>query len=158
MSGVGTDPGARLELARLEIDPHIVRLIPREMARRFHLVAVAQENDALLVAMEDPLDVIATDTVAANTGYEIRPAAADKDEIQTAIDKYYGETLDIEKSIQNIVDVEVEAGALADGETEQLSIEPNDAPVIRLVNLIMLRRSRKARATSTLSRARRTSP
>lgn len=138
MSGVGTDPGAKLELARLEIDPHIVRLIPREMARRFHLVAVAQENDALLVAMEDPLDVIATDTVAANTGYEIRPAAADGEEILAAIDKFYGETLDIEKSIQNIVDVEIEASAQGDRETEQLSIEPNDAPVIRLVNLIML--------------------
>jgi type IV pilus assembly protein PilB len=138
VSGVGADPVARLELARLEIDPHIVRLIPREMARRFHLVAVAQENDALLVAMEDPLDVIATDTVAANTGYEIRPAAADGEQILAAIDKYYGETLDIEKSIQSLVDIEIAAGKQADGDTEQLSIEPNDAPVIRLVNLIML--------------------
>jgi len=138
VGGIVTDPGARLEIARLEIDPHIVRLIPREMARRFHLVAVAQENDALLVAMEDPLDVIATDTVAANTGYEIRPAAADPEQILAAIEKYYGEVLDIEKSIQNIVDVEVQASTQTDGDTEQLSIEPNDAPVIRLVNLILL--------------------
>jgi type IV pilus assembly protein PilB len=138
VSGIGTDPVARLELARLEIDPHIVRLIPREMARRFRLVAVAQENEALLVAMEDPLDVIATDTVAANTGFEIRPRAADPEQILAAIEKYYGEAIDIEKSIQNIVDVEVEAGSKPDADTEQLSIEPNDAPVIRLVNLVLL--------------------
>ena len=60
-----------VRLSGLEIDPHVVRLIPREMAQRFRLVAVGQEDDALVLAMEDPLDVIATDTIAANTGYEV---------------------------------------------------------------------------------------
>jgi len=138
VSDIGIGPGTKLELNRLEIDPHVVRLVPREMARRFHLVAVAREDDSLLVAMADPLDVVATDTVAANTGYEIRPAPADPDQILEAIEKFYGEALDIEKSIQNIVDVEIESGVQQDVEAEQLSIEPNDAPVIRLVNLIML--------------------
>jgi len=128
----------KLDLSHMEIDYHVVRLIPREMARRFRLVAVGREEDRLLVAMEDPLDVIATDTIAANTGYEIEPAAADASAIQAAIDKYYGDTYDIEKSIQSIVDVEVEGGAAADIDAEQLSVEPNDAPVIRLVNLILL--------------------
>ncbi len=128
----------KLDLSSLEIDYHVVRLIPREMARRFRLVAVGREDDSLLVAMEDPLDVIATDTVAANTGYEIRPAEADPAEIQAAIDKYYGDTYDIEKSIQSIVDVEVDGVQASDIDAEQLSVEPNDAPVIRLVNLILL--------------------
>ncbi len=132
------DPSSRLDLSKLDIDCHVVRLIPREMARRFRLVAVGREDDALLVAMGDPYDVIATDTVAANTGYEIRPAAADPEEILAVIDRYYGEEIDIENSIKSIVDIEVDGGGSPEADLEQLSIEPNDAPVIRLVNLILL--------------------
>ncbi len=138
MSQMEPDAGARLALSDLDIDCHVVRLIPREMARRFCLVAIGREEDTLLVAMSDPYDVIATDTVTANTGYEIKPAAAAPEEILAIIDRYYGEEIDIEESIQSILDVEVEGDGRADADTEQLSIEPNDAPVIRLVNLIML--------------------
>jgi type IV pilus assembly protein PilB len=122
----------------MEIDPHVVRLVPREMAQRFRLVAVGQEEDALILAMEDPLDVIATDTIAANTGYEVTPRQADADDITSTIDKYYSDTIDIEQSIQSIVDVEVANGAGGSVDPEQLSIDPDDAPVIRLVNLILL--------------------
>jgi len=135
---IGSDPEPKLDLSKLEIDPHVVRLVPREMARRFRVAAVRQEGDVLLLAMADPLDVIATDTVAANTGYEVRPVAADAEQILRVIDRHYGEAIDIEKSIQNIVDVEVDSGPSPEGDAEQLTIEANDAPVIRLVNLILL--------------------
>ncbi len=128
----------QLDLATFEVDSHVTQLVPREMARRFHLIAVAREDGGLLVAMDDPLDVIATDTVAANTGYDVRPVKADPDLIQAAIEKFYGDEIDIEKSIQSIVEVEVDVGTVGSGDAEQLSIEPNDAPVIRLVNLILL--------------------
>ncbi len=138
MSQIRQDTGALLDLQNCEIDPHVVRLVPPEMARRFCVAAVGRDGDTLLLAMEDPLDVIACDTVAANTGYEVKPAGATRDQILGVIDAHYGESLDIEKSIQNIVGVEVESSRESDGEGEQLSIEPNDAPVIRLVNLILL--------------------
>jgi len=134
----GPESESKLDLSTMEIDPQVVRIVPRDMARRFHLVAVARESDALIVAMEDPLDIVATDTIAANTGYDVKPAAADLEEIDAAINKFYGDAVDIEKSIQNIVDVEIESAGHQEAGTEQLSIEPNDAPVIRLVNLILL--------------------
>ncbi len=133
-----SDVRTELDLSTYEVDSHVAQLVPREMARRFHLIAVAREDGALLVAMDDPLDVIATDTVAANTGYDVRPVKADADMILAAIEKFYGDEIDIEKSIQSIVEVEVETSMSIGGEAEQLSIEPNDAPVIRLVNLILL--------------------
>ncbi len=128
----------QLSLSNMEIDPHVVRLVPREMAQRFRVVAVGQEEDALILAMEDPLDVIATDTIAANTGYEVTPRRAGAEDITAAIDKYYSDTIDIEQSIQSIVDVEVADAGGGNLDPEQLSIDPDDAPVIRLVNLILL--------------------
>jgi type IV pilus assembly protein PilB len=135
---IESDPEPKLDLSSLEIDPHVVRLVPCEMARRFCVAAVGREGDTLLLAMEDPRDVIATDTVAANTGYEVRSAPAEREQILAVIDKNYGEALDIEQSIQNIVGGEIEIGRDLVAEGEQLSIEPNDAPVIRLVNLVLL--------------------
>ena len=133
-----TNEPEKLHLSSMEIDPHVVRLIPHEMAQRFRLVAVGQEENSLVLAMEDPLDVIATDTIEANTGYEVTPRQADAEDIASAIEKYYGDSINIEQSIQSIVDVEVASGAGGDLDPEQLSIDPDDAPVIRLVNLILL--------------------
>ena len=86
MQHLETDPGPKLELSEMDIDPHVVRLVPPEMARRFRLAAVGREGETLLLAMADPLDVVATDTVSANTGYEVKPVPADANQITAVID------------------------------------------------------------------------
>ena len=66
------------------------------------------------------------------------PKQADSEDISSAIEKYYGDSIDIEQSIQSIVDIEIASTAAGEIDSEQLSIDPDDAPVIRLVNLILL--------------------
>lgn len=67
----------------------IAREIAERIARAFCLIAIAKEADVLTVAMADPSDLIALDTVRAHTGVEIRAVAADRYEIQRAIDDAY---------------------------------------------------------------------
>ena len=45
------------------IDMEIARLLPESIATRFCLVAVGEESNKIVVAMADPLNVIAIDTV-----------------------------------------------------------------------------------------------
>jgi type IV pilus assembly protein PilB len=120
------------------VDPEAVKMIPERMAKAFCLLAVSRTEETLKVAMEDPLDVVATDTIKACTNREIEPVIAQKEEIIEAIAKYYAETLDLEKSIQDLVTFET--GEPGDGEPDidQLKVEADDAPVVRLVNLLLL--------------------
>ncbi|MEK7993649.1 MAG: type II secretion system protein GspE, partial [Planctomycetota bacterium] len=58
----------RVHLDDKEIDMNVARLVPEAIAKRFSLVAIGEKDQKVLVAMADPLDIIAADTVTMRTG------------------------------------------------------------------------------------------
>ncbi len=120
------------------VDPEAVKIIPERMAKAFSLLAVSLTDRTLKVVMADPLDIVAIDSVKAYTGYEVEPVVGHKEEIVEAIARYYGQTLDLEKSIQDLVTFESGQPEETEPDVEQLRVEADDAPVVRLVNLILL--------------------
>jgi type IV pilus assembly protein PilB len=120
------------------VDPEAVKMIPERMAKAFSLLAVHHTDGTVKVAMADPLDVVAIDTIKAYTDHEIESVIAQKEEIVEAIARYYGETLNLEKSIQDLVTFESEEPEEKEPDADQLKVEADDAPVVRLVNLILL--------------------
>lgn len=130
-----------LQLSKLEdIKSETVKIIPERMARRFMAIAISQKKDTLVVAMVDPMDVVAIDSIKSTTGYEIEPVLSFKDEILEAIDKYYGEFADIDigTSIQDLVKIEGEEVEEEEVDVTQLKLQADDAPVIKFVNLLLL--------------------
>jgi len=79
-----------IEISKTELNPDIVSLIPESMARRYNLIAVNRENNLLSVAMVDPLNIVVLDELKLMTGYNVEPVFALEDDINSAIDKYYG--------------------------------------------------------------------
>ena len=128
----------KYDLSAKTVDPEAVKRIPERMAKAFLLLAVSLTGSTLKVAMADPLDVVAIDSIGTYTGYEIEPVIARKEEITAAIEKYYGEPLDFEKSFQDLITFESGADEATELDVDQLKVEADDAPVVRLVNLVML--------------------
>ena len=127
-----------------KIDRDIARLLPESIAKRFCLVVVGEEDDHLVVAMADPLNVVAIDTVTLKLKRPIRPAISSTREIHKAIDLlYHGSDVE-EQQLRNLVDIEVgsekeddillEDIVESDGTGEDAA---NKAPVIRFVDLLM---------------------
>ncbi len=149
----------RVYLDDREINMNVARLVPEGIAKRFSLVAIGEKDDKVLVAMADPLDIIATDTITMKTGREIRPVLSSIREIHRAIEKiYHGSDLD-EQRLRDIVEhavnteeEEAEQDALMEnalGALEaDISVEEaaTRAPVIRFVDLL-LRQAVKSRAS-----------
>ncbi|MDO8536034.1 MAG: ATPase, T2SS/T4P/T4SS family [Candidatus Omnitrophota bacterium] len=74
------------------VDPIAVKLIPERMARGLKAIAMGvNKENKLMVAMSDPLDIIALDTLKLKTGFEIERYFANTREIESAIGKYYEE-------------------------------------------------------------------
>ena len=128
------------------INIEIARLLPESIATRFCLVAIGEENNKIVVAMADPLNVIAIDTVTLKLKRQIKPAISSPREIQNAIEMiYHGSDVE-EQQLRSLVEVEV-------GDEEKIQediflediVEPdstgeaaaNKAPVIRFVDLLM---------------------
>ena len=142
-----------------EIDMNIARLVPEVLAKRFNLVAIDEKDGKILVAMADPLDIVATDTIAMKTGREIQPVLSSLREIRQTIEKvYHGSDIDEQRLrdlVEHAVNTETEdeeqdtlmENALNALEAD-ISVEEaaTRAPVIRFVDLL-LRQAVKSRAS-----------
>ena len=124
-----------VDLSKALIDAEAVKLIPREAARRYRMLAIARDEASrrLTVATPDPSDVIAMDQVRAllDPGTEIRVMLAGEAEIERAIERFYG----YELSVDGIL-AEIETGEIDHRSLEAESGEYRQ-PVVRLVNALL---------------------
>ncbi|MBM7572017.1 type IV pilus assembly protein PilB [Aquibacillus albus] len=104
-------------LYRYPIDAALVKLVPKEFARKNLLIPVSQQDNTITVAMRDPMDYYAIDHLELSTGFQISPVIATKDDILQAINRYY-----------NINDMETETIATS---------EEDDAPAIRIIDQLL---------------------
>ncbi len=124
-----------VDLSRVVVDSEVVHLIPKDIARRHHLVALtfSEADRVLTVAMSDPFNVIAQDQVRALLGgdVDIRPLLAGQTELDKAIDQFYGFELSVDGILQEIETGEIDYASL-ESETNEYS-----QPVVRLVNALL---------------------
>lgn len=149
----------RVHLDDIEINMNVARLVPEAIAKRFSVVAIDERNGSIMVAMTDPLDVVATDTIMTRTGRDIKPVLSSTREIHQAIEKiYHGSDID-EQRLRDLVEhavtddeeySESEVAAEDAGRTLEADISVEEAatraPVIRFVDLL-LRQAIKSRAS-----------
>lgn len=72
-----------------EIPETITNLIKPEIARKYHVIPVRKDGKSIVLAMADPMDLEAMDSIRFATGSNIKPALAMGSEIEDAIKKYY---------------------------------------------------------------------
>lgn len=97
-----------------EISPEAFKLIKPEIAKKYHVVPVKKEGTSLVLAMQDPFDIEATDEVRFITGLTIKPALSLESEIRDAIRKYYDGEIVVRQQAQS----PFQPGASPDGEME----------------------------------------
>ena len=102
--------------------------------KQFHVVAVAADAGAVDVLMADPQDDYVMDALRLASGREVRPAVALRSEIDELIERWHGQG---RSAMEGIVDTaEGEEGF---DDVEHLRDLASEAPVIRLVNLVIQR-------------------
>ena len=150
--GLGIAP---ISLARLKLDPSLKALIPREVAIQYQLLPVSCMGKTLTIAMADPMNVIALDTVKAMTGLSLNALMATAREIRDAIDQYYG--TGVEETMRQMVKGKEQALELVSAatkreepsESSRLLSLTQDAPVVKFTDSI-LSKGVRARASDIL--------
>lgn len=74
------------------IDSKIVRVIPENIARKYHCIALLRVKGSLTVAMVDPLDSFLIDNLEYTTACKVKPLVSTLAEVQSAIVEFYGGT------------------------------------------------------------------
>ena len=116
-----------------ELPPEDVSLGVKFM-RQFHVVAVAADAAGVDVLMADPQDAYVLDALRMATGRDLRPAVALRSEIDELIERWHGQGRSAMEDI--VAGAEGEAGP---DDIEHLRDLASEAPVIRLVNLVIQR-------------------
>jgi type IV pilus assembly protein PilB len=122
-----------------QADRAAVQLIPETLARESLLLALARDGDVLEVAVGDPLDVVALDHLRALTGCQLRVSVARPSEVREAIEGFYSELRASEHlgEILDKIDLTRGGDEEQDVDLAQLRQQVEDAPVVRLVNLMI---------------------
>src|SRR5512147_157679 len=128
-----------INLSHFEIDGSVIKLIPSEIAQKHQVIPINRTGNILTVAMADPSNIFAIDDVKFMTGFKIEPVVAAETSIKNAINKYYDSAGMVEDIMKTFDDKDVEA--LKDDEdainAAELGKAAEDAPVVKLVNLIL---------------------
>ena len=124
-----------VDLSKVLIDSDVVKIVPREIARRYRILAIARDpaSRRLTVATPDPSNILATDQVRAlaGPGVEVRALLAGEVEIDKAIDRFYGHELSVDGILAEIETGEIDHRSLETGSGEYRQ------PVVRLVNALL---------------------
>ena len=137
-----------VNLARAAIAPEVLALVPREMASNHKVLPVSRLNNRLYLAMADPLNVLALDDIKRITRLDVMPLIATEKAISEKLNQLNVAKGSMEQIIQDAqrhAELEAEADgveltreSIEDIDLDQLAASTEEAPVIKLANLILV--------------------
>ena len=128
-----------IDVASLEIPPEILRLIPTGLARLHGALPVGLADNAIKVALADPLDAQAVEDLRFALGRDIQVVIAPTTQIEERLRRHYGEDT---STMEEILKQLGEVGQLMtlvgeDVSGANIESEANATPIIRFVDLIL---------------------
>jgi len=132
-----------ISLSEFEIDPDVIELVPRDVAEKHTVLPVQRAGSTLIVAMSDPSNIYAIDDLKFLTGLNIEPVVSTDAAIEEAIERYYA-TPDVGETYADVLaDYDLEDIDFGDDIAEDFDVldaqsESEQAPVVKLCNLILL--------------------
>ena len=126
-----------IDLSEFEIDPEVLSLIPQDICMKYRVIPVNRAGSSLIVAVSDPSNISAIEDIRFVTGYNIEMVVASEDAIKKAMDRHYDAGLQVAETLEDFSeDLEVMAKG-QEVDVKELEKGAEDAPVVKLVNMIM---------------------
>ena len=127
-----------IDLDEFEVDPAVIQLIPEEVSVKHTVLPVNRAGSTLILATADPSNIFAIDDIKFLTGYNVEVVVASEEAIRRAIDRYYDQTSSLDDVMADFDDSDLQVIQDADDlDISELARESEDAPVVKLVNLIL---------------------
>jgi len=130
-----------VHLGNLKIEDNVISLVSRDVARKYRVIPVFQSEGKIGLAIADPSDLNTLDSLTHLLNAEIEPRVASEQDIEGALNKYYGgekkkamaDNAEFKGVIEELTRDNVEVNTDDSGAEVEA-----DAPLIRLVNQIIV--------------------
>ncbi len=132
------------DLDGMEFDPDVLKLVPREVCEKQKIIPLFRSGSSLVVAMVDPTNLHAIDDIKFLTGSIVEPRVASEGSILAAVERAYSSGPSYDEMLAEFDDEDVDVISDSD-DVNVLELEKaaEGAPVVRLVNAILMNSIRK---------------
>jgi type IV pilus assembly protein PilB len=126
-----------IDISSIVIPPQVINQIRAEEARRFKVIPVAFGETGLVVAVGDPLDIDTIDSLSFLLQRELELVCTSPKKIREALIKYYGTAEEAADVLQEKIGEDIDLG-LEIGGAEAGGVDEAEAPIIRLVSMLLI--------------------
>lgn len=130
--------GKKLDLQLINLDEYDVKTdtvgkVPKQLADKYNVLAVSENNDHLQLVMSDPLNFYAQEDIRQIVDMPLEILLAEEPKIKKAIEYYYAEISTKQAAKKaNVSAEEIEVPTVEED-------EDSEVPVIKLINSLILR-------------------
>ncbi|MEZ4743069.1 MAG: type IV-A pilus assembly ATPase PilB [Bdellovibrionota bacterium] len=123
----------------MDVSRGILDLIPKELAVKFRVVPIDRAGNNIILAMGDPRNLQAIDTIRFSAGYFAKPVLASEIRITEAIEKYYGKVIDL-KGLESETGSKSRVAQRTQDRKQIAGVKASkdDGPIIKIVNDVMI--------------------
>jgi type IV pilus assembly protein PilB len=134
-----------VNLDEYEVDAEVLKLVSKDVCEKHRVLPLARAGSSLILAMADPTNLHAIDDIKFLTGYNIDPCVAAENAIVAAVDRYYNAGPSYDDVMAGFDEKEIDFSADEEGDLNVSDMEraSEDAPVVKLVNMILLNAIKK---------------
>lgn len=133
-----------VDLAEMDVDPEVVKIVTEQNARRHFALPFAKEDKVLLVAMADPRDFFISEDIHLRTGLEVQSYLALPEDILRELNKVYGlnGAVKAEEMVKGITEQIPDADGISLEKMEEAvdvtEVDASAPEVERIVNAVIL--------------------
>ncbi len=133
-----------VNLDEYEIDPEVIKLVSKEVCEKHKIIPISRSGSSLVVAMADPTNLHAIDDIKFLTGLNVEPVVASETGIVGAIERAYSDGPQYDEVLAEFAGEDIDYTVdTEDVNVLELEKQAEGAPVVRLVNAILLNAIKK---------------
>ncbi|HIE10188.1 MAG TPA: secretion system protein E [Kiritimatiellae bacterium] len=136
-----------INLRHFSLDEELLNILPTETMSMHMVIPIMRVKDRLMIALGDPFDVVVVDELHAITGLQIVPMVAPETQVAENLQRFVQDSTEgleeILKDVEDADDVELGQEQQEDMSLDEMLQKAEDAPVIRIVNSILVEGIRK---------------
>ena len=126
-----------VKLKEITIDETVVKKVPPKFALHYKIMPIRFDNNTLIIAVSNPMDMLPIDDIEINLGYRIERVLATRADILWAIKKYYGVGAETIEGILDTTDIKEKRLDLKETKAEDIEKLAGEPSVIKLVNQLL---------------------
>jgi len=128
-----------IDLSHVEVDADITT-IPVDVLRKYMVLPLSKKRKVIKLAVVDPYNIDSLDEIAFISGCKIEVCIAAEHQLNKKLDSLQNDDAHLQQVMADLgaMDVEVVDTSEEDIDEYSLSVEVEAAPVVRLVNLILM--------------------